>query len=67
MHSDGSQTHAEASQSLRDAEQLYARHVHSLSHEIFHQTKELKLEGFSQGELRKDQDNTLEFVQQQES
>lgn len=60
MSSDGSQTHAGASTALRDAEQLSARHVHSLRHEIFHQTKGLKLEGLSQGELGKDYDNILE-------
>lgn len=49
MRSDASQTHVEAS-ALQDAEQLSARHVDSLRHEIFHQTK-AQVKGLAQGEL----------------
>lgn len=48
MSSDASQTHVEAS-ALQDAQQLSARHVDSLRHEIFHQTK-AHVKGLSQGE-----------------
>lgn len=48
MRSDASQTHVEAS-ALQDAQQLSARHVDSLRHEIFHQTK-AQVKGLSQGE-----------------
>lgn len=48
MRNDASQTHVETS-ALQDAQQLSARHVDSLRHEIFHQTK-AQVKGLSQGE-----------------
>lgn len=48
MRSDASQTHVEAS-ALQDAQQLSARHVDFLRHEIFHQTKP-QVKGLPEGE-----------------
>ena len=48
MRSRAGQTHVEAS-ALQDAAQLSVRHVGSLRHEIFHQTK-AQVKGLSQGE-----------------